>query len=256
MKDFQFQFELAHEITNDLLAKKLTYLEPYGYKNEKPSFVLRDLIIDQWRAVGQGKHISLTLRLSDERLISAIAFNAHGFSRLFRQGDQVDLLVKLNWQEWNDNYSLQLKVLDWQMPVTNKLIWDNPQKIEDTYQINNQEIKSLIQMYGIAKKQFTINNEQIKAVAQYFKKYKQDLESSFNLSLLARAIVREMKVFINPFILKRIMDMFSEINLIRYEQINENNFTINYLKENNQEKNLRETVTWKTMQTQELMLDG
>ena len=111
-------------------------------------------------------------------------------------------------------------------------------------------------MYGIAKKQFTINNEQIKAVAQYFKKYKQDLESSFNLSLLARAIVREMKVFINPFILKRIMDMFSEINLIRYEQINENNFTINYLKENNQEKNLRETVTWKTMQTQELMLDG
>ncbi|HZJ68824.1 MAG TPA: hypothetical protein VFD28_02310, partial [Candidatus Eisenbacteria bacterium] len=125
-----------------------------------------------------------------------------------------------------------------------------------TYQINNQEIKSLIQMYGIAKKQFTINNEQIKAVAQYFKKYKQDLESSFNLSLLARAIVREMKVFINPFILKRIMDMFSEINLIRYEQINENNFTINYLKENNQEKNLRETATWKTMQTQELMLDG
>ncbi|MGB4609185.1 MAG: single-stranded-DNA-specific exonuclease RecJ [Saccharofermentanales bacterium] len=255
IEEFQYQYILPHSVLTENFAETLTLLEPYGQKNEKPSFVLENLKIEQWRTVGQGKHVSLTLRLDDDRLVSAIAFNAQDFSRLFRQNDLVDLLVYLNWQEWNNRFSMQLQVLDWVVPASDNLIWQDSARIENTFQLDDQQIDNLLQMYGLDKKQFEISNDQIIAVTRYIQQYVADLETGFNLTLLARAIAREMQLFINPFILTRIFSMLEEIGFVETDQIDKNNRRLRINNHTNQRKSIQNTETWRNMNAQELMLD-
>jgi len=255
IEEFQYQYILPHCILTEHLAKTLVMLEPYGQKNDRPSFVLENLKIEQWRTVGQGKHVSLTLRLEDDRLVSAIAFNAQEFSRLFRQNDLVNLLVYINWQEWNNRFSMQLQILDWVVPASGNLIWQDCARVENTFQLDNQQIDNLLNMYGLDKKQFEISNEQIIAVTRYIQQYVADLEGGFNITLLARAIAREMKIFINPFILTRILSMLEEIEFIESDQIDKSNRRVIINNDSNQRKSIQDTETWQNLNAQELMLN-
>jgi len=255
IEEYQYQYVLPHSILTEDFAKRLTLLEPYGQKNEKPSFVLENLKIEQWRTVGQGKHVSLTLRLEDGRLVSAIAFNAQSFSRLFRQNDLVNLLVNVNWQEWNNRFSMQLQVLDWVVPDSDNLIWQDSARIENTYQLDNQQIDNLLNMYGLDKKQFEISNDQIIAVTKYIQQYVGELEKGFNITLLARALVREMQLFINPFILTRILSMLKEIGFIESDKIDKNNRRLRINHHANERKSIQDTETWQNLNAQELMLN-
>jgi len=255
LEDLQYQYILPHELVTDRLAEKLTRLEPYGQKNEKPNFVLENVEIEQWRIVGQGKHASLSIRLKDNRLLSAIAFNAQDFSKLFRQKDKVDLLVNINWQEWNSKFSTQLQILDWRVPFSSNLIWQDIARIEESYQINQHNVDQLIKMYGLTRGQFEINNQQITAVTRYILQNSSQLERGFNVALLARAIVRELKVFLNPFILIRILSMLEEIDFIECERFDQSNYTLTMKEQSDLRKNIQDTDTWKTLHLQELMLD-
>lgn len=255
IEEFQYQYILPHNVLTEDFAKKLTLLEPYGQKNEKPNFVLENLRIEQWRTVGQGKHVSLTLRLHDDRLVSAIAFNAQNFSRLFRKNDLVNLLININWQEWNNRFSMQLQVLDWVVPTSDNLIWQDSARIEKTFQLDNQQIDNLLKMYGLDKKQFEISNEQIIAVTKYIQQYVAELENGFNITLLARALAREMQIFINPFILTRILSMLKEIGFIKSDQIDKNNRRIRIINHTNERRSIQDTETWQNLNAQELMLN-
>jgi len=216
---------------------------------------LENVEIEQWRIVGQGKHASLSIRLKDNRLLSAIAFNAQDFSKLFRQKDKVDLLVNINWQEWNSKFSTQLQILDWRVPFSSNLIWQDIARIEESYQINQHNVDQLIKMYGLTRGQFEINNQQITAVTRYILQNSSQLERGFNVALLARAIVRELKVFLNPFILIRILSMLEEIDFIECERFDQSNYTLTMKEQSDLRKNIQDTDTWKTLHLQELMLD-
>ena len=253
----QYQFELPHHLLCDQLARGLLAFAPFGQKNEKPCFVIRKLKIDQWREVGQGRHVSLSLKLDDGRLVSAIAFNAREFSRIFRQNDLVDLLVHINWQEWNGRYSMQLQVLDWQVPRLSSLVWDDPERLEEAYTVNGENLSEIGQMYGLDNKQLHISEEQIKLVYGYIKAHQADLEKGFNPAILARAIVRESKLFLNPFILQRILDIFGEISLLDLQKIDPLNLLLLSFADNQEEKlageNIKASPSWQNLHRQELI---
>ncbi len=253
LESYQYHFDLPHDMINDRFAEELTRFEPYGQKNEKPCFLLRNLIIEQWREVGQGRHISLTLRLENQRSISAIAFNAQEFSRLFKQNDKVDLLVNLNWQQWNGRFSSQLQVLDWRVSNLNSMIWDEASRIEELYSVNPQDIQNISQMYAIPINQFQVTVEQIQSVIKFIEQYYTDLEKGFNITILARVIARELKLFINPFILKRIFAMFEEAGWVSWQDIDAHNICSSDMEIKEHISDLEKTDTWQTLLTQELI---
>ncbi len=253
LEDLQYQFELPHELVNDQLADKIMHFEPFGQKNEKPSFVIRNLQIVQWRAVGNGRHISLLLRLSDQRLISAIAFNASEFSSVFRQNDKVDLLVAINRKEWNSRINTQLEVLDWRVATLDSMIWDDAQRIEENFQIETGQVRKLSEMYGIDRKQFRLREQQIFHTDEYIQAHREQLAKGFNCTILARAIVREKRIFLNPFILQRILDIFKEINYLDWKRVDNDNIVL--LSMADRIGDLSESPTWQKLQQQGLIVN-
>lgn len=253
----QYQFELPHSLLVDRLAQGLAAFAPFGQKNDQPSFVIRKVRIDQWRAVGQGRHVSLKLKLDDGRLVSAIAFNAQAFSRIFRTNDLVDLLVHVNWQEWNGRSSIQLDVQDWQVPSLGNLVWDDPTRLEEAYAVNGENLSEIGQMYGLEKKQFQVSEQQIKLVYRYVMDHEADLEKGFNPAILARAIVRKSRLFLNPFILQRVLDIFCEISLFDLQKLDEMNYLLRSKPSPQEgqeaENSIKASPSWQKLHRQELV---
>ncbi len=249
----QYHFDLPHDMVNDNFAERLTHFEPFGQKNEKPCFLLKNLVIEQWREVGQGKHLSLSLRLQNQKIISAIAFNQQDFSRIFKQNDKVDLLVNLNWQEWNGHFSTQLQVLDWRVSHLNSILWDDFNSVEKIYEIEPEQVQKISQMYAIPMNQFMIQSQQIAAVHKYLEQYYVDLEKGFNITLLARAIAREMKLFINPFILKRVLLIFEELGLAKWQKIDAHNICLMDFTNHAKISDMEMSETWQNLHAQELI---
>ena len=88
----------------------LTQLEPCGYDNPTPLLLSRDVRVDQHRAVGRdGAHLKLTLAEGD-RKFDAIAFRmGHHQPEL---GERMDVVYRLEENEWNGRINLQLNVQD------------------------------------------------------------------------------------------------------------------------------------------------
>lgn len=100
----------ADEITRGLV-EELSLLEPCGQANPTPQFEIRDLLITEVRPLKEGKHIKLTLSYKDKP-ITALLFGTPYRSFPYICGDSVDLLAKLELNEYNGRKSIQLNVRD------------------------------------------------------------------------------------------------------------------------------------------------
>ena len=100
----------AKQLGTELLDE-LELLEPTGFGNPQPLFLLRKARITERRLVGRyGSHLKLRLAAGGGRALDAIAF---------RQGpqsdqlpSQVDLVFQLERNDWNGRRRLQLNVQD------------------------------------------------------------------------------------------------------------------------------------------------
>jgi len=92
------------------LEQELAQLEPCGYANPHPLFLSRDVRVQSQRAVGSnGKH--LKLRLSDGQTTwDSIAFRQGEW--VGKLPDRVDIVYRLEVNEWNGQRRLQLNVQD------------------------------------------------------------------------------------------------------------------------------------------------
>ncbi len=101
---------MARQLTTELLDE-LELLEPTGFGNPQPLFLLRKTRITERRLVGRdGSHLKLRLAADGGHALDAIAF---------RQGpqsdhlpSQVDLVFQLERNDWNGRRRLQLNVQD------------------------------------------------------------------------------------------------------------------------------------------------
>jgi single-stranded-DNA-specific exonuclease len=92
------------------LQQELTQLEPCGYDNPHPIFVSRNVPVCRHRAVGKEKrHLKLTLD-DGNGTWDAIAFRQGEWAG--KLPDRIDVVYRLEVNEWNNQRQLQLNVQD------------------------------------------------------------------------------------------------------------------------------------------------
>ena len=100
----------ARQLTTGLLDE-LEHLEPTGFGNPQPLFLLRNARITGRRLVGRdGAHLKLRLAAGGRRALDAIAFRQGPHSDQLPA--QIDLVFQLERNDWNGRRRLQLNVQD------------------------------------------------------------------------------------------------------------------------------------------------
>lgn len=109
----RIDMELPEGFISQSLYSEIQQLAPFGMGNPEPTFLTRNLTVENLRIVGNdGKHLKIDFRIkmSDMR-ISGIYFNGSSKSKI-KIGDKADVVYTLDENIWNGNKTLQLKVKD------------------------------------------------------------------------------------------------------------------------------------------------
>lgn len=105
---------------NMFLAENLTKLEPHGVGNQKPRFIFKNLIVEDFRVIGRDQnHLSCIFSSKDalnkNKRLRAIAFNVVDSEigeQLMRKGEALIIAGQLNINYWQGNKNLQIVIED------------------------------------------------------------------------------------------------------------------------------------------------
>lgn len=100
------------------LAGTLEKFAPFGEGNPEPKFLIKDLIIEELKTVGNGnRHIKLFLRPDDgsPKIFESIGFNLNEKFSHLKKSNKVDIIFNLEVDSWNGNKKIQLKLIDLQI---------------------------------------------------------------------------------------------------------------------------------------------
>ncbi|MBI4089587.1 MAG: single-stranded-DNA-specific exonuclease RecJ [Candidatus Levybacteria bacterium] len=123
-KKLRIDCEIPLSFIDKNLYKALQKLSPFGVGNPEPTFISRNIVVEDLRLVGaEGKHIKFRFRIYDSLLresfagqvgfmIEGIAFGMRERAKELRIGDKVDVVYVVNQNEWNGNTKLELKIKD------------------------------------------------------------------------------------------------------------------------------------------------
>lgn len=89
----------------------LCQMEPFGPDNLRPVFVAKKVYNTGWSKVVKENHIRFVLQQRTAK-ITGIGFNMAEKMPLLEAGKAVDVVFKLDENEWNGEKNLQLKVID------------------------------------------------------------------------------------------------------------------------------------------------
>lgn len=89
----------------------LCQMEPFGPDNLRPVFVAKKVYNTGWSKVVKENHIRFVLQQGTAK-ITGIGFNMAEKMPLLEAGKAVDVVFKLDENEWNGEKNLQLKVID------------------------------------------------------------------------------------------------------------------------------------------------
>lgn len=92
----------------------LCQMEPFGPDNLRPTFVAKKVFNTGWSKVVKENHIRFVLQQANAR-ITGIGFNMAEKMPLLQSGQPIDIVFKLDENEWNGEKSLQLKVIDFKI---------------------------------------------------------------------------------------------------------------------------------------------
>ncbi len=91
----------------------LEQFAPYGYQNPTPRYLLERVTVEQIRPVGtNNKHLQLFISQNGGKVFKTIGFSCGTWCDRLAVGDQLDLVIELNINEWNGNRNLELKLID------------------------------------------------------------------------------------------------------------------------------------------------
>lgn len=118
-KDTVPEIEIDLEIkTADInwdLVNELKKMEPFGENNEEPVFMLKNILVEDLKIVGNGsKHLKLSLRSADggPKIFDAIGFGMGEKFPNIKTGAKIDVVLNLQEDEWNGSKKIQLQLLD------------------------------------------------------------------------------------------------------------------------------------------------
>jgi single-stranded-DNA-specific exonuclease len=105
--DAEIKFSDIRQSFYDILCQ----MEPFGPDNPHPTFIAREVSNTGYSKVVKDTHLRFVVK-QDGATITGIGFGLADKMPLLLSGTPVDLVFKLDENEWNGAKSLQLKVLD------------------------------------------------------------------------------------------------------------------------------------------------
>jgi single-stranded-DNA-specific exonuclease len=119
-RDLRPSLEIDAEVRTGQISWELVdwlqKLEPFGEGNQKPKFVLSDLLVTSIEGVGKdGKHVRIGIRGDAPKEMKMIGFNLAAAAASLGTGGRIDAVVEIGVNEWNGNRSIQLKIVDWRL---------------------------------------------------------------------------------------------------------------------------------------------
>lgn len=89
----------------------LCQMEPFGPDNMSPTFCTRNVTNSGWSKIVKDVHLRFVVK-QGHHMFSGIGFNMADKMPLLLQNKPVDLVFKIDENEWNGEKTLQLKVID------------------------------------------------------------------------------------------------------------------------------------------------
>ncbi len=89
----------------------INQMEPYGPGNLNPVFISKGVIDSGYSKIVKEKHIRFVLK-QNEIIFSGIGFDMADKMSIVLPGHPLDIMYKIDENEWNGEKSLQLKVID------------------------------------------------------------------------------------------------------------------------------------------------
>ncbi len=124
-RSLKIDLELPGSLISQKLYDAIQKLQPFGMKNPEPTFLTKNLVIEDMRLVGNdGKHLKMRLTIDDPPAIASKALRAGlrftiegiafgmGEETGFKMGDKVDVVYTLSENEWNGSKTIELKIKD------------------------------------------------------------------------------------------------------------------------------------------------
>lgn len=111
----EIDLELEAKDVNWELAAQIKKMEPFGEGNEEPVFLLKNMIVDDLRVVGNGsKHLKLALLDGggSPKIFGAIGFGMGEKFPALKIGDKIEIVCNIQEDEWNGNKKIQLNLID------------------------------------------------------------------------------------------------------------------------------------------------
>ncbi len=89
----------------------LCQMEPFGPDNPRPTFIARKVYNTGWSKIVKEAHLKFSIHQNGTRM-NGIGFNMADKMPLLLKGLPLDLVFKIEENEWNGEKSLQLKIMD------------------------------------------------------------------------------------------------------------------------------------------------
>ncbi len=97
---------------------KIANFAPFGRANPKPLFLSKNLEVLDLRKVGNnGGHLKMELAMFDDDFkvaqnVKTIGFGMGEWTEKIKKGDLIDVVFEMIVNEWNNNRSLEMKIVD------------------------------------------------------------------------------------------------------------------------------------------------
>ena len=113
-KTLEIDTVLDIEYLNMDLASEISKLEPFGYGNKKPLFLLENIVVVSKRVLGKDQnHMKLEIKGDAVDVDEAIFFNCSEDIEKINVDDVLDLVGYVGVNEWNGLTKVQFEVKDW-----------------------------------------------------------------------------------------------------------------------------------------------
>lgn len=122
----------AYKISYDFI-NKISALEPFGFGNPSPVFVLNSCDIDGIRAIGQDKnHLMFNARKDNIEIRNCVWFNSEDVFQDIVKMKKADIAFKLKLESYKDRYQYKMYVEDIQDPTSNENYYKECASVYDT----------------------------------------------------------------------------------------------------------------------------
>jgi len=201
-------------------VRELEKLAPFGPGNQEPVFAYKNFKINEVRAVGENKH--LKLRFEDEGFaVDAIGFRMGHLGEVFGPNDAVDAAFSLEINSWNSEQKVQINLKDIkpndETVLKNTYFYSLDKRIEPA-KLNGYNIDSKL-VKDVSLAEIVPERRDLAAVYQYIKAAGEDRLMIEDLFIFAKKIAYSYRICMNYFKLKKSIEIFEELNLLKAEPL-------------------------------------